>query len=269
MIRALIVDDEPRARKGIKARLQAYPHVQVIGECDSGTSAVESIHSLQPDLVFLDIQMPELDGFEVLGRLTLPQLPVVIFVTAFDSYAIKAFEVHAFDYLLKPLNEDRFRVALTNAVTEIERRNLVAYSEKIKGMMNDYLGMVGRVRLEHQADGVPRTKEYLSRFMIKTTTHITVISVDEIFWIESAGDLIYLHTNLKKHIYRETLTSLETELDPSRFVRIHRSAMVNIEKVKHIHAISHGDYDVTLENDVKLRLSRTYREHFQNVLQRR
>jgi two-component system, LytTR family, response regulator len=268
MIRTLIVDDEPKARKGIKARLQDFPLIHIIGECSSGTAAVEAIDRLQPDLVFLDIQMPELNGLEVLGKISLDQVPVIIFVTAFDVYAIKAFEYHALDYLLKPLDGDRFRSAVQNAVVEVGRRNIFAYSEKLKAMTNDYLNMTGIRSINEQNRGLSENIEFVTRFMIKTTTQISVVSADELYWIEAAGDLVYLHTRSKKHIYRDTLTALEAGLDPRKFVRIHRSAIVNIEKVKHLHPVSHGDYDLLLENETQLRLSRTHREHFQAILQK-
>jgi two-component system, LytTR family, response regulator len=267
-IRTLIVDDEPRARKGIRVRLQEYPDIQIVGECSSGKEAVEVIGALAPDLVFLDIQMPEMNGLEVLQQLSSHPLPLVIFVTAFDKYAIKAFEYHALDYLLKPIDEDRFKKTLQNIYAEFNRRNLQTYAEKLKAMMGDYLRMLGADLEEESIPSVSTANEYISRFMIKTQNHINIISAHDVIWIESAGDLVFLHTKSHKHIYRETMLVLESELDPKKFVRIHRSAIVNIEKVKHLHPVSHGDFDVHLENDVKLRLSRTYRIKFQKTLQR-
>jgi two-component system, LytTR family, response regulator len=249
-------------------RLQDYPKIQIIGECSSGKEAVEVISALAPDLVFLDIQMPEMNGFEVLHKISTHSLPLIIFVTAFDKYAVKAFEYHALDYLLKPIDEDRFKKTLQNIYAEFNRRNLQAYAEKLKAMTGDYLRMLGAEPVEERIPAVSIAKEYVSRFMIKTPNHINIISADEVVWIESAGDLVFLHTKAHKHIYRETMVVLEAELDPKKFVRIHRSAIVNLGKVKHLHPVSHGDFDVHLENDIKLRLSRTYRAKFQKALQR-
>lgn len=268
IIRTLIIDDEPRARQGIRARLQDFPDIRIIGECSSGLEAVEIIKTTTPDLIFLDIQMPEMNGFEMLQKIPSHVMPIVIFVTAYDQYAVKAFEYHALDYLLKPIEEDRFHKTLNNVFEEYNRRNLQAYVDKIKAMMKDYLQVIGEGQTDRPGSTAMAEKEYLSRFMIKTPNHINIISVNEILWIESAGDLVFLHTKSHKHIYRETMTALEADLDPKKFVRIHRSAIVNIEKVKHLHPVSHGDFDVHLEHDIKLRMSRTYRDKFQQALQR-
>jgi two-component system, LytTR family, response regulator len=266
-IRALIVDDESRARKGLRARLQDYPSIQIIGECSSGREAVESINKQIPDLVFLDIQMPEMNGFEVLKHIKPKNLPIIIFITAYDEYAVKAFEYHAFDYILKPIDDDRLRQTIQQVPGKVQRRNIHLYTEKLKAAMNDYEKMFDR--MEEPISYKQPLKKYLSRFMIKSTNQITIVAADEIYWIESAGDLVCIHTNEKKHIFRKTLIALEAELDPRKFVRIHRSAIVNIEKVKHLHPVSHGDFDVYLENDIKLRLSRTYQTLFQRVLEKK
>ena len=267
-IRTLLIDDEPRARQGIRARLQEYPNIQIVGECSSGPEAVKAINNMMPDLVFLDIQMPGMTGFEVLQNISSETLPIIIFVTAYNKYAVKAFEFHALDYLLKPIEEDRFRKTLQNIYTEFNKRNFQAYAEKLKAMMSDYLKMFQDEQRELSAPPGLSRKEFVSRFMIKTPNHINVVSADDVIWIESAGDIVFLHTKSQKHIYRETMISLEEDLDPKKFVRIHRSAIVNIEKVKHLHPISHGDFDIHLEHDIKLRLSRTYRAKFQQALQR-
>ncbi|RPI04864.1 MAG: DNA-binding response regulator [Ignavibacteriae bacterium] len=268
-IRTLIVDDEPRARKGIKFWLQEYPDIQIAGECSSGQEAVKSINKLSPDLVFLDIQMPEMNGFEVLQHMNPAQVPVVVFVTAFDQYAIKAFEFHAIDYLLKPIDEDRFREALQHVIAEVNRRSLQMYSEKLKAMTSDYFKLLN-IDLRSAEPEVPkREKAFLHRLMIKTVNQIVVVPLDEVLWIESARDLVYIHTAAKKYIHRETMTVLENELDPKTFVRIHRSIIVNISRVKKLHPVSHGDFLIELEGDVKLRLSRMYRAHFQEALEKR
>jgi two-component system LytT family response regulator len=267
-IRALIVDDELRARKGIRARLADYPNIQVIGECSSGHEAIDSINALTPDLLFLDIQMPELNGFDVLRDISVSPMPVVIFVTAYDQYAIKAFKFHAFDYLLKPISENRFGEALSHVAVELDRRMLHSYPEKLKAMMSDYLRMIGKEQ-EQEKQSISASahrRSYLQRLMIKTTNDITVVPTDEILWIESAGDLVFIHTRGKKHVYRKTMIDLAAELDTKKFIRIHRSAIVNIEKIKSLRPISHGDFEIHLENEIALRLSRTYRSFLQQAL---
>ncbi len=265
-ISVIVVDDEPLAREGLRLRLEKSSEVNVIAECASGIEAVEAINSLKPELLFLDIQMPEMNGFEVVKNLTLDPMPVIIFVTAYDAYAIKAFECHALDYILKPINEERFRQALRYAVDSINHRNLENHYGKLKAVMHDYLSSGEVTAAGESTVNGEENKQYLTRLMIKSRNQISIISVPEIDWIESAGDYVYIHTNSGKHIFRETLISLEEKLDPQTFVRIHRSAIVNLEKIKQLRANEHGDYDVYLQNGTKLKLSRTYRTHFQQMI---
>jgi two-component system, LytTR family, response regulator len=264
-IRAIIVDDEPHAREGIRLRLKKYSNIQIVEECSSGKKAVAAINSLYPNLIFLDIQMPEMNGFEVLSKITVSPLPFIIFVTAFDKYAIQAFEYHALDYLLKPISEARFNEALQVAIAEVNHRNLELYASKLKSAVNDYLSIVdGRIEKTHSAEE-KGDKNYLNRLMIKSREQISMISIDEIDWIESAGDYVYVHSKSQKHIVRDTLTSLEKRLNPQKFIRIHRSAIVNIEQIKSLKPNVHGDYDVFLHNGDKLKLSRSFRAQFQKV----
>jgi two-component system LytT family response regulator len=264
-VKILIVDDEPHAREGIRIRLCDFPEVNVIGECSSGREAVEAIEQLKPDIVFLDIQMPEMNGFEVLQNLAQESLPIIIFVTAFDKYALKAFEHHALDYLLKPVNEERFKETVRYALSEVNRRNLEVYAGKLKSVVNEYLKVMDK---EHEAQHVDyvSSKNILSRLMIKTKDQISIISVEEIDWIESAGDYVYIHSERKKYLIRETLTALEQKMNTQKFVRIHRSSIVNIDKIKSMRQNEHGDFDVFLNDGTKLKLSRTYRANFQNAI---
>jgi len=263
--KVLIIDDEPHAREGIRIRLGEFPEVNIVGECSSGKEAVQTIIQLKPDIVFLDIQMPEMNGFEVLQNLTQDCMPVVIFVTAYDEYALKAFEHHALDYLLKPVNEERFRETLKYALTEVTHRSLEVYSNKLKSVVNEYLKVLDKEPEVEQVDYVS-SKNVLSRLMIKTKDQISIISVDEIDWIESAGDYVYIHSDRKKYLIRETLTSLEQKMDAQKFVRIHRSSIVNIDKIKSMRQNEHGDFDVYLNDGTKLKLSRTYRVNFQKAI---
>jgi two-component system, LytTR family, response regulator len=254
-IRALIADDEPHAREGIRLRLEQYNEISILGECSSGLQAVEMINHLSPDLLFLDIQMPGMNGFEVLQNITIQPLPVIIFVTAYDKYALKAFEFHALDYLLKPINEVKFNDTVNTALVEVKHRHLDSYAGKILALISHY-------EILNESE----KKEYLTRLTIKAKENISIIPVGDIDWLESAGDYIYVHTKIKKHIFRETLTALENRLNPQVFVRIHRSVIVNIEKVQSLRTNEHGDYDVFLKDGIKLKLSRNYRAHFQQVI---
>jgi len=262
-IRTLIVDDEPHAREGIRIRLREFKNLQIVGECSSGMEAVKSINTLSPDLLFLDIQMPEMNGFEVLKKITMSRLPVIIFVTAFDKYAIKAFECHAVDYLLKPIREDRFKNAVQTALSEISHRHLALYANKLKSVVNEYLEITEENPQYHH--GPAAQKKYLDRLMIKSKDNVSVIPVLEIEWIESASDYVYVHSSSQKFIFRETLTALEERMDPQKFIRIHRSTIVNVEKIKTLRLNEHSDFDVYLLSGVKLKLSRTYRSHFEQI----
>ena len=263
-INALIVDDEPHAREGIRIRLKEYPNICIVGECSSGMEAVKSIIELRPDLLFLDIQMPGMNGFQVLQKAEVQPMPIIIFVTAYDKHAIKAFEYHALDYLLKPISEDRFRNAIQVVLAEANHRNFELYAKKLKSVVDDYLDITKKESKEQNA--LVTQKNYLSRLLIKSKDTVSVIPVHEIDWIESAGDYVYVHLNSKKHLVRETLITLEKNLDPQQFVRIHRSSIVNVEKIKNLRSNESGDYDVFLSTGIKLKLSRTYRDHFQNVM---
>ncbi len=265
-VRTLIVDDEPHAREGIRIRLQDYPEVEVIGECGSGSEAIHTINSLNPDLLFLDIQMPEKNGFEVLRKITVEPVPFVIFVTAYDKYAVKAFEVHALDYLLKPINEVRFGDTLKLALTAVRQRGMQQYAEKLRSLAEEYIHMTDQDADDPASPTVPRSRTHIDKLMVKEKDKILLVPVRDIEWIESAGDYAYVNTATARHILRETLTSLEHQLDPATFVRIHRSTIVNIDKVVNLRPNDHGDSDVFLRSGGKLKLSRNYRDQFQAVL---
>ena len=211
-IRTLIIDDEPLAREGIRIRLNEYPEVRIIGECNSGLEAVSMIEELKPDLLFLDIQMPGMNGFEVLQRLNINPIPIIIFITAFDKYALKAFEFHALDYLLKPINDDRFKETVRAVIVEANHRNLETYSAKLKGVLNDYLDIIDEKENSNRTTtSSERIKNFLSRLMIKSKETISVIPISDIDWIDSAGDYVYVHTNTKKHIFRENIKCPRTK----------------------------------------------------------
>ena len=255
-IRALIVDDEPLARRNIRVLLKEDPEIELIGECGSGAEALKAIQKHAPELLFLDIQMPLMSGFDVLEKIEVEKIPAIIFVTAFDQYAIRAFEVHALDYLLKPFDDARFEKALAQAKKQIEQREINRLSKRL-------------VRLLEERDTEPnkaRPSGYLSRLMVKSASRIFFLKVDEIDWIEAADYYVKLHVGQKSHLLRETMSDMEAKLDPEKFLRIHRSAIVNLDRVKEMHAHFNGEYLVILHDGTELKLSRSRREQLQQML---
>ena len=245
-IRTILVDDEPLAREKLRGFLESEPDFEVIAECRDGAEALKTIEEVSPDLVFLDVQMPELDGFEVIDRLDRERLPAVIFVTAFDQYALKAFDVHAVDYLLKPFDRDRFKKALGR----IREQQQV---EEIKG------------RLQALID---ERAKYPDRIEVKTSGRVVILKVDEIDWIDAAGNYVKIHAGEEGLLLRETMARIEKRLDPNLFMRIHRSTIVNIERIRELQQQFHGDYVVVLKTGQRLTLSRSYRDKMQKLLGR-
>jgi two-component system LytT family response regulator len=239
VIRTLIVDDEPLARRGIRLRLQDEADLEVIGEAADGPEAVRMIAALQPDLVFLDVQMPGLNGFEVLARVADVHLPAVIFVTAYDEYAIRAFDVRAIDYLLKPYTKERFDEALRRARRELREGDEEAPS-RIASLFDDG-NRLTRITVRHR-----------DRFLIVKTADVD--------WLAAAGNYVEVHAGEKAYLVRSTIANLDARLDPRTFVRIHRSTIVNVERIAEIRSDAHGDYDVTLHGGKVLRMTRNYSE---------
>ena len=249
-IRTLVVDDEPAARAAIRALLGDDPEIHLVGECADGRTALDAIRTETPDLLFLDVQMPEMDGFTLLGRLDSVELPVVVFVTAYDQYALRAFEVHALDYLLKPFDDERFRRAVAHAKQQVRQGKLGALSERLDALL----------------DGVAR--QYLKRLAIKAGGRVTILGVKDIDWIEAEGDYVKIHAGRAWHLLRETMKHLEAQFDPARFVRIHRSTIVNVERIKELQPYFRGEYVVVLHDGTSLKLSRGYKEHLEAALGR-
>jgi two-component system, LytTR family, response regulator len=256
-VRVLVVDDEPPARSKVRRFLEAETDIEVVGEAGSGTEAVERIRELEPDLVFLDVQMPGLDGFGVLAALDADELPVVVFVTAFDEYALRAFDVHATDYLLKPFDPARFERALGRARAQVAAR-------RSRGGGDAAL----RELLAALRPAAERS-ERLERILVREGERSFFVRVEEIDWIEAAENYLYLHADGRKHLVRGTLSGLEKELDPARFVRIHRSHIVNLDRICDLTPWSHGDLQVTLNDGTQLMLSRRYRERLPRVFAQR
>ncbi|HYO75200.1 MAG TPA: LytTR family DNA-binding domain-containing protein [Thermoanaerobaculia bacterium] len=249
MIRALVVDDEPLARKRMRSLLRDYEDVTVAGEAADGAEAIRVVAELEPDVVFLDVQMPELDGFEVVRRLEPEQRPLIVFVTAFEQYALDAFRASAVQYLLKPVDRDE----LHNTIVRVRR--LVA-TPVPDSALNDLLQQLQKPR------------DFLQRIVINVKGRTLLFRVDQIDWFESAGNYVRLHVGHDRYLLRETMSGLEEKLDPQQFVRIHRSAIVNLERVREMQPTSHGEYTVTLIDDTRLTLSRVYRERIKPLLGR-
>jgi two-component system LytT family response regulator len=249
-IRALVVDDEPLARERIRGLLAKEDDVELVGECADGPSAIEAIERDGPDLVFLDVQMPELDGFDVLEAVEPEKLPCVIFVTAYDEYAVRAFEVHALDYVLKPFENTRLLAALERAR---ERRRSRQDGELARGLAA-LLG--GRSMGDRRPD--PHTDpQFVERFTVRQDDRIQFVSAEEVDWIEAEGNYAVLHAGAAAHRIRLTLQAIERQLDPRRFARIHRSTIVNLARVREIQPWFGGDYIAILQGGRKLRVSRT------------
>jgi len=249
-IRALIVDDEPLARKGVRRHLASEVDIQVIGECSNGLEATAVIRKEKPDLVFLDVQMPELDGFGVIAEIGILEMPAVIFVTAYDAHAIRAFEVQALDYVLKPFEASRFRIAVSRARADIQR--------KLNGEINS--------RLINLLEELRSPKEYAERLAIKSNGRVNFVNVAEIDWIEAANNYVRVHSGHESYLIRETMSSLEAKLDPRRFARVHRSVIVNMGRVKQLKTMFKGEYEIVMQDGKHLPFGRAYRSRARQLL---
>ena len=256
-IKTIIADDEPLAREKIRNLLEEDPDIELIGECADGIETVTAIRNQQPDLVFLDVQMPELDGFGVLKALRHSNMPTLIFVTAYDQYALRAFEVHALDYLLKPFDRERFQKALQRAKEHIRKEKSGEVNEKLLTLLQD---LKSEKSNHHE-------RKYLERLVIKAGGRVTFLKTEEIDWIEAAGNYIRLYIGKDSHLLRDTMNNIQTKLDPEKFLRIHRSTILKIDRIKELQPWYHGEYVVTLENGKQLTSSRSYRHKLSKLLQ--
>jgi two-component system LytT family response regulator len=249
ILRALIVDDEPFARERVRRLLADDAEVEVIGDCADGFAAVTAIREHTPDLLFLDVQMPGKDGFAVLDEIAGQHTPAVIFLTAYDQYAVRAFETCALDYLLKPFDEERFEKALARAKAQLRR------AEETGEPLASLLGA------QEARGSAP-----LERVVVKTGGRIFFLKTSEVDWIEAYGNYVRLHVGQTAYLLREPISSLEAQVDPARFLRIHRSALVNIERIREMQPMFHGQYVVILQDGTRLTLSRRYRSKLQKSL---
>jgi len=243
-IRTLIVDDQLMARELLRRMLKAEGDIEIVGMPASGPEAVKAIDSLAPDLVFLDVRMPELDGFGVLAQIDAERMPIIIFVTANDDFALRAFDVHALDYLVKPCTMDRFQTALRRARNQIHRKQAGEIQRRLTALLED---------LKAQ----PKLAE---RLPVKSEGRIIFVRLTDVDWVEAADNYVKLHVGNESHMLRDTMTSLEAKLPSNRFLRISRSTLVNVEQIKELHPMFHGEYSVILRNGARLTLTRGYRD---------
>jgi len=249
-MRTLIVDDEPLARERIRKLLQRETDVEILGECGDGREAVAAIRRDRPDLVFLDVQMPELDGFGVLEQLARETLPAVVFVTAYDQFALRAFEVHALDYLLKPFDRERFEKTLERVRDQFQARQTAQLSHRISELLAD----------------LKSGAKQPDRLAIKSGGKVVFVRIEEVDWIEAADNYVNLHVGNDSHLHRQTMAALEGKLPADKFLRISRSTIVNIEQIKELQPLFHGEYAVILRNGTRLTLSRSHREKLNRLL---
>jgi two-component system LytT family response regulator len=249
-IRAVIVDDEPLARRRIRGLLAESGGVEVVAECANGREAIQAIEESPPDLLFLDIQMPEVDGFDVLRAIGVGQVPVVIFVTAYDQFALRAFEAHALDYLLKPFDDERFETALQRARERIRQQQGGDLDRQLRALLQEVRGDRG----------------YLRRLVVPTGPRSVFVRTEEIDWIEADRNYIRLHVGGRTHLLRENLSRIESALDPAVFCRIHRSTIVNVDRIQAVESLFRGEYLVVLHDGTKLTSGRSYRAHLHAIM---
>jgi two-component system LytT family response regulator len=257
-IRTMVVDDEQLGRRKILRLLEEDPEIEVLGEYAGGLEAVQAIRERKPDLVFLDIHMPDMDGFDLLRNVAEVHTPTVIFVTAYDQHAVRAFEVHAFDYLLKPFDRGRFRDALLRAKQQLRRVQEGELSKRLLSLLGDSMP---------RPSAPTASPTSRNRLMVKSNGRITFLRAEEIDWIEAEGDYVCLHSQGRKFLVREKIGGLETDFAPEHFVRIHRSTIVAVDHIKELQPLFYGEYSVILLDGTKLTMSRSYREKvFQRLM---
>jgi two-component system LytT family response regulator len=274
-IRVLVTDDEPIARRRIRRFLRAESNVEVIGEASNGREAIEAIRQHNPDLVFLDVQMPDVDGFGVVQALGAEQMPAVIFVTAYDEYALKAFEVNALDYLLKPFDAERFKSAFQRAREHIDRVTTAQAGRRLKTLLEQVLqddkvdvNMATQALLGASGTHAAPKNGYLDRLMVKSDGRVFFVKVADVDWFEASGNYVRVHVGKTSHLIRETMNGIESSLNPQMFARIHRAVIVNLDRIKELQPWFAGDYVVILRDGRQLKLSRTYREQLQSRMHR-
>jgi len=247
-LRLLLVDDEPLIRKGLRHALSSIPDVEVVGECGSGDEAIQAISNRRPDLVLLDIQMPDCSGLDVVREIGFANMPPVIFITAYDDYAVSAFELNAVDYILKPFEEARLRESLERARNRISRESQAVLSQKLEKLLDS------------------QKRKWPDRLVVRSGERYEFVPLESIDWIEAANNYVLLHCGSKQHLLGETMTSLEGRLDPAKFARIHRGRMVNLRKIVALHPLFSGTYALELQSGVRITTGRQYKDILQNLI---
>jgi two-component system LytT family response regulator len=273
-IRVLVADDEPLARDGLATMVEKDPELELVAKCADGASTIAAIRQHRPDVALLDVQMPKRDGFGVLAELKANERPLIIFATAFDQHAIRAFEFAAIDYLLKPFSDARFAAALQRAKTEVRKAQTAGLDERVEQLLvylREFAGADPVTPVAPQSlppalpTGAP-APEYADRIILKAGTDLHFIKTRDVIWIEAQGDFVKVHLAGQAQLVRETLRAIEQKLDASKFVRIHRSFVVNLEHVRKVTPALYGDYAVLMSDGGKLRLSRNYRSKFKGLI---
>lgn len=266
-IRILVVDDEPLAREGVVFQLRSERDVEIVAECENGNAAIRAIRDLKPDLVFLDIRMPKVSGFDVIAKVGAANMPLVIFLTAYDEHAVEAFALNALDYLLKPLEKNRFQESLTRARTRLLQNQAMQQREQLEGLLVAISAATQKAAVDSTAardssitGRAAPMPDAPPRIAIKLSGQIHFLHPDEIDWVESEGDYVSVHVATRSHLVRETMQTMEKRLDSYGFARIHRSAIVNLAKISKLVASDHGDYEAQLSSGLTLKIGRNYRE---------
>jgi two-component system, LytTR family, response regulator len=249
-LRVLIVDDEPLVRKKIRGVLRLDPEVEISGECGNGSEALAAIAAQTPDLIFLDVQMPQLDGLAVSRLLKGVRAPLIIFVTAYDQYAVQAFQVRALDYLLKPFDQERLQEALQRAKEQWRTRQQSEIGQQVQALLAE----------------LKAKPKYLERLVVRTSGRILHLKTKDVDWIEAEGNYARLHIGKESHLLREAISNLEPQLDPAQFRRIHRSTIVRLDRIRELRPCFHGEYQVILHDGTEVIMSRNYREKLPELL---
>ena len=253
-IRTIIADDERLARRKLRILLGSEPQVEVVAECPNGRQTVSAIRSFRPDILLLDIQMPDLNGFDVLSEISSDEMPQVIFTSAYDQYAIRAFEAHALDYLLKPFDQDRLHAAIERASLEIRKSRDQEFTNRV-------LELLSTVKSQKKP-----TPEFENRLAIRTNGRVVFLNLDEIHWVEAAANYVRINTAKDSYLFRETISRISDRLNPADFVRIHRSMIVNVRRIKELIPVNSGEYVVVLNSGKELSCSRGYRANLQHLI---
>lgn len=265
-IRTIIVDDESLARRGLVIRLKEYSDIEVVAECKNGRDALVAIQKHSPDLVFLDIQMPGIDGFEVVRNMQADTMPLIVFATAFDQYAVDAFEVHAVDYVLKPIEAQRLDTAIARVRQHLEQSNLNNQKQRLMDLITNITGESPSNINEMLTNGSVKNNQYPEKISIKDGSETTLVASSEIAWIDAAGDYMCIHANDKVHVLRCTMKKMEEKLDPNIFQRIHRSTIVNLEMIEKVCSHINGEFFIIMQGGARLKMSRSYRDKIKHII---